>query len=207
VMKEMLIVGRGGGSMEDLWAFNEEAVARAIFRSRIPVISAVGHEVDYTIADFVADLRAPTPTAAAEMVVQTRKECQDQLEFQGARLDQGIRRCIETSRGRLRVFQRSLRDPRRLRGVLEAVRRERGETPVLVLSMAPLADLPVDPADYSWAHIVPAGERFQGALRAEMRLAAAKIQVRRCVPRTSIPIAYAVTGSDAAARIETPPLE
>jgi exodeoxyribonuclease VII large subunit len=109
---DLLIVGRGGGSMEDLWAFNEEAVARAIFRSRIPVISAVGHEVDYTIADFVADLRAPTPTAAAEMVIQTRKECQDQLEFQGVRLDQGIRRCLETSRGRLRVYQRSLRDPR-----------------------------------------------------------------------------------------------
>jgi exodeoxyribonuclease VII large subunit len=109
---DLVIVGRGGGSLEDLWAFNEEAVARAIFRSRIPVISAVGHEVDYTIADFVADLRAPTPTAAAEMVIQTRKECQDQLEFQGARLDQGIRRCLETSRGRLRVYQRSLRDPR-----------------------------------------------------------------------------------------------
>jgi len=109
---DLLIAGRGGGSMEDLWAFNEEVVARAIFRSRIPVISAVGHEVDFTIADFVADLRAPTPTAAAEMVIQTRKECQDQLEFQGVRLEQGIQRCLETARGRLRVYQRTLRDPR-----------------------------------------------------------------------------------------------
>lgn len=78
---DVIIVSRGGGSLEDLWAFNEEAVARAIFESRIPIISAVGHEIDFSIADFVADRRAPTPSAAAEMVVRDRQELLGIVEY------------------------------------------------------------------------------------------------------------------------------
>ncbi|MDR3257123.1 MAG: exodeoxyribonuclease VII large subunit [Endomicrobium sp.] len=77
---DVLLVGRGGGSIEDLWAFNTENVARAIFGSEIPVVSCVGHEIDFTIADFVADMRSPTPSAAAEMVLRSRKDIENRIE-------------------------------------------------------------------------------------------------------------------------------
>ena len=95
---DVLIVGRGGGSIEDLWAFNEEIVARAIYQSELPVISAVGHEVDYTIADFVADMRAPTPSAAAEMVSGAREDLRATVLSLGGRLCQAVRRGIERRR-------------------------------------------------------------------------------------------------------------
>jgi exodeoxyribonuclease VII large subunit len=88
---EVLIVARGGGSLEDLWAFNEERVARAIAASPVPVISAVGHETDFTIADFVADLRAPTPSAAAELVASTRQSLLEGLSGAEGRLRQAAR--------------------------------------------------------------------------------------------------------------------
>lgn len=87
---DVLIVGRGGGSIEDLWPFNEEIVARAIYNSKIPVISAVGHEVDFTIADFVADLRAPTPTAAAELAVPNMSDLNKHINQLSIRLNEAI---------------------------------------------------------------------------------------------------------------------
>ena len=94
---DVLIVGRGGGSIEDLWAFNEEIVARAIFESKVPIISAVGHEVDFTIADYVADLRAPTPTGAAEMAVPVISDVRLNIDNYKIRLRENIIKTLKQS--------------------------------------------------------------------------------------------------------------
>lgn len=108
---DVLIVGRGGGSLEDLWAFNEEPVARAIHGSRIPVISAVGHEVDYSIADFTADLRAATPSAAAELVAKSRLELEGHLDHLVLRLAGQMRNRLDLCHERVDGLVRRLRSP------------------------------------------------------------------------------------------------
>lgn len=108
---EVLILARGGGSIEDLWPFNEEIVARAIFASELPIISAVGHEIDFTIADFVADVRAPTPSAAAELISPDIQELIFSLQKHGNRLKQAMRNTLSLNNNILTSLNKRLRHP------------------------------------------------------------------------------------------------
>jgi exodeoxyribonuclease VII large subunit len=110
---DVIIVGRGGGSIEDLWAFNDERVARAIAQSRVPTISAVGHEVDFTIADFVADLRAPTPSAAAELVVQNAADLTERIGRCTRAMRTQMQQRLQGDRRHLEGWSKRLIDPKR----------------------------------------------------------------------------------------------
>jgi len=168
---DVMIIGRGGGSIEDLWAFNEEVVARAIHASNIPIISAVGHETDYTISDFVADLRAPTPSAAAEMVVASEERLRDIIHSLESRLIGRMEQRIETLRASLRENIRLLGDPRRrleqavqrvdelvhrmALGLRQHVRRDRAQLTSLTAGLDHLNPLGILSRGYSITRKVP----------------------------------------------------
>jgi exodeoxyribonuclease VII large subunit len=176
---DVIIVGRGGGSLEDLWAFNEEIVARAIFSSAAPVISAVGHEIDFTIADFVADRRAPTPTAAAEMVVPIKADLLEHVAGLNDALRRGIERKLEGARDDWGALVKRLSDPSRkvrehqqrldeltidlLRRLQERLRQSREELARRAGRLQALSPLAVLERGYSITHKLPEGRIVKDA--------------------------------------------
>lgn len=188
---DVLIVGRGGGSLEDLWCFNEETVVRAIVRSRIPVISAVGHEIDWTLSDFAADVRAPTPSAAAEMVVQGKAELERRVADLQRRLGLGARAAVLAWRNRLDRAARAplLRDP------LQAVRRlQQGVDLAALRLQRALAGLPA----LVRQRTETAARRMELAARARLdegrqALKHAETQLRMLNPRAVLQRGYSLT--------------
>jgi exodeoxyribonuclease VII large subunit len=168
---EAIIVGRGGGSLEDLWAFNEEIVARAIYASKIPVVSAVGHEIDFTIADFVADHRAPTPTAAAEFILPRKRDLLEQVQVIELQLLKEMEFKLETAKENLKALLKRLTDPGRklrenqqrldelsidlLRRFQECVRRSKNSLAELAGRLSALSPLAVLERGYAIAHKLP----------------------------------------------------
>ena len=168
---DAIIVGRGGGSLEDLWAFNEEIVARAIYASKIPIVSAVGHEIDFTIADFVADHRAPTPTAAAEFILPCKRDLLEQIQVLELQLLKEMEFKLETATENLNALLKRLTDPGRklrenqqrldelsidlLRRFQECVRQSKNSLAELGGRLSALSPLAVLERGYAIAHKLP----------------------------------------------------
>jgi exodeoxyribonuclease VII large subunit len=187
---EVLIVGRGGGSLEDLWAFNEEVVARAIHQSAIPVISAVGHEVDFTIADFVADLRAPTPSAAAEIVSAHRAELLRELGHLKSRLEAGLQRQTHFLRQAPHLRARLFAAMRPRIGLLRERLRRCGESLELARPLRRVNEMRQRIDDFH--------ARLHAALRAHQQAALARAdrlsaQLQALNPRAILSRGYSIT--------------
>jgi exodeoxyribonuclease VII large subunit len=198
---DVIIAGRGGGSLEDLWAFNEEVVARAIAASKVPVISAVGHEVDFTIADFVADLRAPTPSAAAELVVREKHAVADNLV--------GLRRRLERAVGRpLRDLDRRVDDvhARLLRGVRAVPRAGRHRLEVLRTRLAaasPFVRLAGDRHRLEWADARLADGMRRRLVQARHRFVALTGRLDSLSPLAVLSRGYSLTRTSAGAVVRS----
>ena len=190
---DVLIIGRGGGSLEDLWCFNEECVACALARSEIPVISAVGHEIDFTISDFVADVRAPTPSAAAELVVGRKEDFEERLRNQTRNLRQALRQRLTEVRGRLETVRAShvFRAPR------HAVQRTAQALDALELRLKQALS---GAAVRQRQRMDESGRRLQRAapldlLRRQQQLSALKRQLRALSPVAVLERGYSLTRS------------
>ena len=192
---EVIILARGGGSLEDLWAFNEEVVARAMAASKIPILTGVGHETDFTIADFVADLRAPTPSAAAELVIKSKEEMKERLRGLETKLAQQARYRVLHARQRLTQLL-AARGWRRLEGIV----RERAQYADELAShlRQALRELVVE-ARQQWAvaaaHL--ASFHLRGAVERErLRLRALAGQLNQLSPMNVLERGYAIVFDD-----------
>jgi exodeoxyribonuclease VII large subunit len=222
---EVVILCRGGGSLEDLWTFNEEVVARAIASSSVPVISAVGHETDFTIADFVADLRAPTPSAAAEMVICTKVEVLEQIQITRRRLERALRFRLAQAAGQVhklgiergggalgrrigrasqRVDDFHFRLRERMRRILELARRREGSTEASLRRCDPRARL-----SEGRRRLEAADRRLSEAIRARTavlnrRFAPLAAELKQLSPLRVLERGYAIATDEQGAVLRDP---
>jgi exodeoxyribonuclease VII large subunit len=191
---DVMIIGRGGGSLEDLWPFNEESVVRAVFETKTPIISAVGHEIDFALTDFAADVRAPTPSAAAELVVQERAALDKRVQQLSERLAKASARKIEQGRNRLQlahasyVFQRPE----------ELVRQRRQQADELRMRLH----------DHMEDAVSEARQRLDQAIRAHGLLSPARrvAEAKQRLARSQIELERAATGAVSQARNRLAPV-